>query len=188
MLKIKGRKKKPGIIEELAQVNFVREGRRLCSEDAGAADSLDLLLSALCEELGADDKGLLGETALSEDLKVASVSDVDDRDGGALLPVLADVLGDEVPETVDVHRRAEVVVVVEVEHTHAVLAKVAGMVAVKQRAVVVLATSVTATSRVLTLTDNTTVTHLHVATHLPALLKVSSHIPLNKNKKFSEYQ
>ena len=78
------------------------------------ADSLDLLLSALSEELCADDERLLGETALSEDLKVASVSDVDDGDRRSLLPVLADVLGDEVPESVDVDGGAVVVVVVEV--------------------------------------------------------------------------
>ena len=155
----------------------------LCGEDAGTTDSTDLLFSALGEELGADNKRLLGETTLAEDLEVTSVGDVDDRDRGSLLPVLADVLGDEVPETVDVDSGAVVVVVVEVEDTHAVLAEIAGVIAVKESTVMMLTTSVTTTSRVLTLTDDTTVTHLNVATHLPALLKVSCHLNTKTNNK-----
>ena len=148
----------------------------LRSEDTGTTDSTDLLLRTLREELGADNNGLLREVALAEHLEEAGVGDVDHRDGAALLPVLADVLGDQRPQTVQVHRRHVVAVVQEVELAHAVLAKVAGVVAVKQRAVVVLATSVTATSGVLTVLDDATVTHLHVATQLPRLPQTSRHL------------
>ena len=158
----------------------------LCSEDTGTTDSTDLFFSALCEEFSTDDKRLLGKTALAEDLEVTSVGNINDRDRRALLPVLADILGDEVPETVDVDSGAVVVVVVEVEDAHAVLAKIARVIAVKQSAVMVLTTSVTTTSRVLTLTDDTAVTHLDVATHLPALLEVSCHLQNTKRKKRKE--
>ena len=127
------------------------------------------------EELGADDNGLLGETALAENLEVAGVSDIDHRDGAALLPVLADILRNESPELVQVDARAVVLRVKEVEVTHAVLAEVAGVVSVEQSTVMVLATSVTATSRVLTRLDDATVTHLNVATQLPGLPQRSGH-------------
>ena len=155
----------------------------LRSEDTGTTDSTDLLLRTLREELGADNNGLLREVALAEHLEEAGVGDVDHRDGAALLPVLADVLGDQRPQTVQVHRRHVVAVVEEVELAHAVLAKVAGVVAVKQRAVVVLATSVTATSGVLTVLDDATVTHLHVATQLPRLPQTSRHCSFDENNK-----
>ena len=148
----------------------------LRGEDTGTTDRTDLLLRTLREELGADDDGLLRETALAEDLEEAGVGDVDHRDGAALLPVLADVLGDERPQTVQVDRRHVVALVQEVELAHAVLAKVPGVVAVKQRAVVVLATRVTAASGVLAVLDDAAVAHLHVATQLPRLPQTSSHL------------
>ena len=155
----------------------------LRSEDTGTTDRTDLLLRTLREELGADNNGLLREVALAEHLEEAGVRDVDHGDRAALLPVLAHVLGDQRPQTVQVHRRHVVAVVQEVELAHAVLAKVAGVVAVKQRTVVVLATSVTATSGVLTVLDDATVTHLHVATQLPRLPQTSRHCSFDENNK-----
>ena len=99
----------------------------LCSEDACTTSLSDLLLSTLGEELGLDNDGLLGESALAEDLEVTGLGDVDHRDGRALLPLLADVLGDEGPDSVDVDSGAVVEIVVEVEVPHAVLAKVPGV-------------------------------------------------------------
>lgn len=164
-------------------------GRKgLCSENTGTTDSTDLLLRALREELGADNDGLLREVALAEHLEEAGVGDVDHRDGAALLPVLADVLGDQRPQTVQVHRRHVVALVQEVELAHAVLAKVPGVVAVKQRAVVVLATSVTATSGVLAVLDDATVAHLHVATQLPRLPQTSSHLVCPKTHTTKKQQ
>jgi len=133
------------------------------------------------EELGADNDRLVGELTLAENLEVAGLSDVDHRDGAAFLPVLTDILGDKSPQLIDVDSRAEVLRVEEVEVTHAVLAEVAGVVSVEQSAVVMLATSVTTTSRVLTCLDDTTVTHLHVATQLSGLPASSCHCFLYKN-------
>ena len=99
----------------------------LCSEDACTASLSNLLLCTLCEELGLDNDGLLGKSALAEDLEVTGLGDIDHRDGCALLPLLADVLGDEGPDSVDVDSGAVVEVVVEVEVPHAVLAKVPGV-------------------------------------------------------------
>ena len=104
----------------------------LCGEDASTTSLSDLLLSTLGEELGLDDDGLVGESALAEDLEVTGLGDIDHRDGRALLPLLADVLGDEGPDSVDVDSGAVVEIVVEVEVSHAVLAKVPG-VAIKKR-------------------------------------------------------
>ncbi len=143
------------------------------------------------EELGADDNGLLGKTTLAENLEVARVSDIDHRDRAALLPVLTDTLGNKSPELVQIDARAVVLRVKEVEVTHAVLAEVARVVSVEKSTVMVLTTSVTTTSRVLTCLDDTTMTHLHVATQLSSLPASSSHLLLwmiriytnNKQKK-----
>ena len=50
----------------------------LRGQDAGAADSLDLLLGHAGEELGLDDHGLLGEKALAQHLVVAGAGAVND--------------------------------------------------------------------------------------------------------------
>lgn len=176
------KKREKGQKEDLKKKGWKKKTPCLRGEDTGTTDRTDLLLRTLREELGADNDGLLRETALAEDLEEAGVGDVDHRDGAALLPVLADVLGDQRPQTVQVDRRHVVALVQEVELAHAVLAKVPGVVAVKQRAVVVLATSVTTASGVLTVLDDATVTHLHVATQLPRLPQTSRHCSFDAKK------
>ena len=105
----------------------------LCGEDASTTSLSDLLLGAFGEELGLDNDGLLGKSALAEDLEVTGLGDVDHRDRCALLPLLADVLRDEGPDSVDVDSGAVVEVIVEVEVPHAVLAKVPGVTIKKER-------------------------------------------------------
>ena len=110
----------------------------LCGEDASTTSLSDLLLGAFGEELGLDNDGLLGESALAEDLEVTGLGDVDHRDRCALLPLLADVLRDEGPDSVDVNGGAVVEIVVEVEVSHAVLAKVPGVTIKKKEKMCVL--------------------------------------------------
>ena len=52
---------------------------RLRHKDASTADSLDLLLSLLGEELSLNNHGLCGEETLAEHLVEAMLGDIDDR-------------------------------------------------------------------------------------------------------------
>lgn len=77
---------------------------RLCDELDNTTSLLDLLLSLGADVTGADDDGDRGQTALSEDLGVAVVEEVEDGSVAALLgEVLVALLsGDERPELVQV--------------------------------------------------------------------------------------
>ena len=69
----------------------------------------------------------------------------------------------------------ERIVGVNVEVTHANLSEIAGMVLVKVDTVMMLATSVTATSGMLPVLADTAMTMGDMATHLPGLLFVGAH-------------
>lgn len=81
------------------------------------------------------------------------------------------LLRDQRPDRIQVDGRAEELVVGLVEVTHTNLAKVARVVLVKVDAVVVLTTGVTATTRVLAVLADATITHGHVTTLLASLLQ-----------------
>jgi len=49
----------------------------LCSQNASTTDSLNSSFSGLTEELGLDDNGLVGKSALAQNLEEASLGDVD---------------------------------------------------------------------------------------------------------------
>jgi hypothetical protein len=151
--------------------------RRLCDELDDTTGLLDLLLGLGAEVAGADDNGDSGETALSENLGVAEGQEVED---GSLVGLLGEVLlallsGDERPELVEVDdglpelvlelvdcgrvrsgqtaRRSALLLTVP--HTN--LSEVTGMVLVDVGPVVVLTTSHTATSGMLPVLSDTSV-------------------------------
>jgi hypothetical protein len=105
------------------------------------------------------------------------LGDIDDRDLvllAGLGVLLAGLLGDERPHAVQVDRGAVVLVLGVVEVPHADLAEVARVVLVHQNAVVVLATGITAATRMLPVLADAAVTHGHVASLLPRLLESGS--------------
>lgn len=146
--------------------------KTLGSEHAGASDTPDLLLSAAAEELGLHDDWLGRELALAEHLEVSGLGDVDDGNLAALGLGCAGalLLRDKSPQEVQVDGGAELLVlgVVEVPHTH--LSEVTRMVLVEEDSVVVLATSVTTTTRVAPVLANATMAGRHVSPLLPVLV------------------
>jgi len=142
----------------------------------GTSDILDLCLSSPREELGLNDNWLPGEATLAKHLEEARLGDVDHRHvalGSDLLLriLLADSAGHEGPQAIHIHSGAVVVVLHFVEMAHTDLTEVARVVFVHDDAVVVLATSVTATTRMLAVLPDTTVSVRHVATGLPCFLQ-----------------
>merc|ERR1711865_530076 len=133
----------------------------------------DLLLSLLREEAGLDDHWLVREGALSEDLEESRLGHVNDWDLAPSLNLLLLVLGaslggDKSPETVDVDDWAEVHVLGLVEVTHTDLTEVTRVIFVEVNAMVMLTTSVTASTRVLAVLSNTTLTVGHSSTQFAA--------------------
>merc|ERR1712094_165751 len=85
--------------------------------------------------------------------------------------------GHKGPEAVEVDGGAVVAVLGLVEVTHTNLAEETRGVFVEVDAVVVLATRVTATTRVLAVLSDTALTVRHVAARLPGLLQTCRHVP-----------
>ena len=77
--------------------------------------------------------------------------------------LLVDALSGNVEELVEVDSRSEGAVLQLVEVTHTDLTEVTRVIFIHEDTVVVLSTSVTTTTRMLTVLANTTVSHLDVA-------------------------
>jgi len=152
-------------------------GTRAGSEAAKAVPAAAVAAKAaartyeLGEELSLDDERL-GHLALAEHLKVARVGHVDHRG----LASRGIDLADEREEAVEVDRGAVVAVALEVPVAHAHLAEVARVELVEERAVVVLATSVTAAAGVRAVLADTAVAGGHVAALLAVLAETGRHV------------
>jgi len=139
-------------------------------------NSLDLLLGLSAEKLGLDNDRLLGEVAVSEYLEDTGLCDIDHGYAGLLLGiVLSGLLGHKAPHLLDVDCGAEVGVSLQVEHSHTVLSKVIRVVFEEVDTVVVHTSSVTTTSRMLTVLTNTTVTSRDVSSLFSVLSEASGH-------------
>merc|ERR1719333_1629098 len=113
---------------------------------AGATHGLDLLLGLLGEELGAHHHRHLRDPAGAQHLRVASADDINDGHlaVAAVLVVPEGLLADEGPQALQVDGGLVELLLGLVEVPLAALAKVAGMVLVEPRPLVVEATGVTA--------------------------------------------
>merc|ERR1719244_2107419 len=124
----------------------------LSSQDASSSNSLDLLFGLAGEEASLHDDWLLGESSLTENLEKSSPGAVDNRCLSSLSSILhPGLFRDQGPQLVNVDAwLVQVGVVgVDVEVPHTDLSEISGMVFVEVNSVVVLSTSVSATSRVL---------------------------------------
>merc|ERR1719288_25620 len=150
----------------------------LSSKDTSSSNRLDLLLSLAGEETGLHDDWLLGESSLSKNLEIPCSGAVNNRCLGSLTSVLhPGLFRDKGPQFINIDAGlVEVGVVgVDVEIPHTNLSKVSGMVFVKVDSVVMLATSVSTTSRMLPVLSNSSVTVGHVSSQLPGLLLGCGH-------------
>ena len=151
----------------------------LCRQNASSSNSLNLLLCRPREEPCLDNHRLLGQITPAKDLEVTGSGYIND---GRLLCVLL-VLGPGLlrhksPQLVKVDGRAVLVdgVGVNMEVPHADLAKVSRMVLVKVDPVVMLTSGVTATSGMLAVLANASVSVRDVAAELAGLLLVGRHL------------
>jgi hypothetical protein len=158
----------------------------LGSQDTNTAGSLDLFFGALAKELGLDDERLLGQVSLAEHLEVAGLSHIDD---GHLVRLgskrsLAILLRDQRPQGIYINHRAMILIAQQMIVAHANLAKVSRMVLVKVDLVVMLATGVTATTWMLAVLANTTVTVANVTSQLSRLFQFRYPIEPTKSYLF----
>nr|POE96149.1 hypothetical protein CFP56_65602 [Quercus suber] len=153
----------------------LKKYRNLSSEYHSTTGLLDLLLRDLRDELGFNnDRLVLRKNTLAQDLEVAELSDIDHRSavvGGLVL----DIVGEERPELVDVNDWAIELVAKLVEIAHTDFAEEPRMVLVEQDPVVVHASGVSATSRMLPVLADTAVSGAHVSALLPVLLETCRH-------------
>lgn len=146
-------------------------------ENNGAASLFDLLLSDLGNKLGLDHNGLvLRQNALSENLKVPELRDVDERRLVLLGGLVLHFLRDQGPQLVDVEDRRVEFVAKLVKIAHSYLAEEPRVVFVEEDPVVVHASGVTASSRVLPVLSDSTVASADVAPLLPVLLEACCHL------------
>eukprot|EP00619_Florenciella_sp_RCC1007_P000997 CAMPEP_0205922080 /NCGR_PEP_ID=MMETSP1325-20131115/13892_1 /ASSEMBLY_ACC=CAM_ASM_000708 /TAXON_ID=236786 /ORGANISM="Florenciella sp., Strain RCC1007" /LENGTH=149 /DNA_ID=CAMNT_0053290033 /DNA_START=43 /DNA_END=489 /DNA_ORIENTATION=- len=145
--------------------------KHLGGDKARAARRLDLLLRKRGEELGLHDHRHLRELALAHDLEVTVLGHVDHRRRARLgvLGRLEHRLRHQRPELLEVHRRLVRAVAKLVEVPHAHLTEVTRVELIKQNAVVVLATGVTAATGVLAVLADTAMAGRHLATRLTVL-------------------
>ncbi|GMS98588.1 hypothetical protein PENTCL1PPCAC_20763, partial [Pristionchus entomophagus] len=143
----------------------------LCNQETSSSGRLDLLFSQMAEELGLDDNGLLGKESLAENLQI-SIGDAVDNGSlvGDLLVLRAVVIRDERPDLVDVDRGAMLAISTEMVVPHTNLQNISRMVLVEVDSVVVLTSSITATSGVLAVLTHTTMTVGNVSPKLSGLL------------------
>lgn len=126
------------------------------------------------EESGFNDEWSLWEESFSENLEVSKLGAVNDW-GFASGGLVANLLWDKRPQTLDVDGWAVVLVLVEMEHSHSNLSEVSRMVLVTVDTVVMLTSGVTATSRMLPVLSNTSVSVRDVTTELSCLSQRVSH-------------
>jgi len=115
-------------------------------------------------------------------IRYGTYSSNDINDGNFVLWVVLvlflSLFADQGPQSVEIDSRHVVLVLTDVEMSHTDLSEVTRMVLVEVDAVVMLATSVTATTRMLTVLANTSMTMADVSSKLSGLLLVGGHVDL----------
>jgi len=150
----------------------------LSSQDASSSNSLDLLFCLTGEETSLHDDWLLGESSLAKNLEKSSPGAVDDRCLGSLAGILnPGLFRNKGPQLVNIDAwLVQVGIVgVDVEVPHTDLSEVSGMVFVEVDSVVMLTTSVSATSGMLPVLPNPTVSVGDMSSQLAGLLLSCGH-------------
>jgi len=148
----------------------------LSNKDASSSSSLDLLFSELGEELGLDDNRN-SDLSVSEKLEVSLGNKVDNRClSSSVLCSLVNSLSSNVEDLFEVEGGAELTVLHNVELAHTNLSEVPGMVLIEKGPVVVLSSSITTSTRMLTVLSNTSVSGGYVSSLLTVLAKAGRHI------------
>jgi len=101
---------------------------------------------------------LLREETLAENLEETVFDAINDGSLGAVLELVEGLLGDQGPQLLDVDGVAVISVSTQMETSHTDLTEVAGMVLVEVDPMVMLTSGLTASTRMLSVLANTTVT------------------------------
>merc|ERR1712170_40126 len=158
-----------------------RVKENLSNELAHSTCSLDLSLSFLAEKLSPNNDGGGGACSLAKNLEVTSLSHVNNGGGSGVSGLLL-LLRQKRPQAINVDHRAVVGVLLIAKMTHTYLTEVTRMVFVKQNTVVVLTSSVTATTGVLPVLSNATVAGADVSALLPVLPKAGCHFSSTRER------
>jgi len=148
---------------------FYSTGHRLSSEETSSTSRLNLLFRQLGKVLGLDNDRNI-DLSISKELEVSLGDKV--NDGGLSTSILGGFvhsLSGHIEQLVQVERGAEIAILHNVEGTHTDFTEVTGMVLVHEDTVMMLSSGITATSRMLTVLSNTTVTGGNVSSLLPVL-------------------
>ena len=149
----------------------------LGSEQAGTSSRLNLLLGKLGEVLGLNNNRDI-DLSISKKLEVSLGHKI--NNGGlarsGTLGSLINTLSGNIEELVNVDSRSEGSVLQHMEVTHTNLTEVTRVIFIKEDTVVVLSSCVTATTGMLTVLSNTTVSHLDVAALLACFVEAGGHI------------
>ncbi|KAJ6778539.1 hypothetical protein OIU74_002346 [Salix koriyanagi] len=122
---------------------------------------------------------VLRQKPLTQNFEVAKLSDIN-HGHGILGCLVFDILWDHGIELVDVDNGTVELVAELVEVAHTDLAEETRMVFVEEDPVVVHASCISATSRVLPVLSDTTMTSAHVTSLLPILLEAGCHFWFRK--------
>merc|ERR1711915_676070 len=141
---------------------------KLCGENAGSAGLLDLLLGRGAEEFRLDDERQFRQMTLAEDLEESLLANV--QDGGLSRHGSALVLGEERHQLIRIDDGAVELVSLQMVRSHTDFTEVTGMVLVKVNSVVMLTTGVTATTGMLAMFPDASMTVTHVSAQLSGLL------------------
>ena len=123
----------------------------LSNKNACTSSGLNLSLGLLAEELSLDDHGNARETSVSQNLEVSSLGYINHgslsvRSSSSLS---TNILRHKCPKLGDVDGRLVSDIVLQVEPTHTDLSEISRMVLVKQDTVMVLTSSITTSTRML---------------------------------------
>jgi hypothetical protein len=148
----------------------------LCTKQASTTSGLDLLFRQSGKVFCLDNDGN-GDLSISEQFEDTLGNQVDDRSlSSAILGSLIDALSSNVEKLVKVASRVPGAIAHQVKVTHTDLSEITRVILIHHNTVMVLSTSVTATTRVMTVTSDTTVTGGDVTALFPVLVISGRHI------------
>jgi hypothetical protein len=148
----------------------------LTSKQTSTTSLSNLLLGQLTKELGLDNHRDIN-LPVSKQLEISFRDQINNGSLalGSTLGSLVHSLTGDIEQLVNIARGGEIPILQLVELTHTDFTEVPGMVFVKQSAVVVLSSGVTATSRVFAVFADAAVAHLDVAALLSGFVETGGH-------------
>merc|ERR1740129_501273 len=158
---------------------------KLGGQDASSTNSFDFFFCYPGKGSGLHNHWLFGHHTSTEDFEVTSTADVNDRCFLIILLVFnSGLFGNKGPQLVRIDGRTVLVwsVGMNVEVPHTDFAEITWMVLIKVDTMVMLSTGVTATSGMLPVFTNATMTMRNMASKLPGLLLVLAHDAASQKK------